>query len=1037
MNQKNTSWDLTSKINEIAGRPKPWLTKVEDMAAVITATYGVDALWLMTLPPLKTAAVGFFRPANETSTEREKYIVLTDTAPPLAKSLQSGDDLISQVLNTNQPQFASQTHHPNLNLDQDLGDTFLQYFKVNIQAIIPIGLDTAKGVLLLGACCHKKTFDSRQQESLVQLGQHLFLTLQNAGLVEIANQQAHQLAVLNRIARTITSSLDLDEALQRTIAGIDEILDVEAGALVLADEERQDLYFKIILRGVKRIKTDFRLGFGQGIAGWVYLHQQPALVNDVSRDERFYPVIDHETGFKTRSALCTPLIVHGSPIGVLEVINKRQGQFNLDDLHLLISMTASLAIALKNSILFQQLQKQMTHMERLNRLAIDINADMSIAGTAQAVVLELSTSFSFEHAVLSLLDKSRFCIQHTLFNRQGEIITHLPPVLLNDSLFRQIVIIDSGYQQINIAELISKGEQQDFQKYQIQTLTSILLTTDSNEFGFFSLTNLPISDTADKHSQLLYQISPTLSSIFQKARLTEEMAQRATELEELHLLSERLLTKTRPAHILDTVLNYAPRLLSATIVGLLLQDGQNFIGGMHLPKNTDESLVALISEEMTTCLEQSLHRSSPIQITEMGKVYNHHPLPKSWQPSSKLTWPILTLRGPLGVIYLAYPEKEPITAERIRLFSLVVSRIAGAIENSRLFAEVGLEQARLSAVLNSTADGILVVSRTKQVILDNPAANQILKHAQSQTGKRLADITENQALLTLFERAEKTGSAAGEFTTLDDKTYYTVLAPVTVSNPDSKPNSIGWVASMRDITHFKELNESKDSFINTVSHDLRSPLSGISLATQLIEMTGELNERQHSFVRSINDHIESMTSLIDGLLDVGKIEAGIDMQMEKHKVSPIVQKAFEELKSQAIQKQLQFNIKVEATDAVVKCNALRLQQVFSNLMSNAIKYTPLEGSVNIKLQHQDDYLLFQVTDTGSGIPPADQPHIFEKFYRVRGEHMTGIKGSGLGLAITKSIIEKHNGRIWFDSHFNRGSTFSVLLPVEDSKPTTP
>jgi signal transduction histidine kinase len=235
---------------------------------------------------------------------------------------------------------------------------------------------------------------------------------------------------------------------------------------------------------------------------------------------------------------------------------------------------------------------------------------------------------------------------------------------------------------------------------------------------------------------------------------------------------------------------------------------------------------------------------------------------------------------------------------------------------------------------------------------------------------------------------------------------------------------------MQDVTHFKELNDAKDSFVNAVSHDLRSPLSGISLASQLIQMTGDLNERQQDFLKTIQDHIEAMTKLIDGLLDVGKIEADIDMAMELNPVSPIVAETVEILRPQAEQKNLQLTVNLSNEDSLVECNVLRLQQVFTNLIGNAIKYTPEQGKINVILTLQDDYLLFQVIDTGPGIPQADQPHIFEKFYRVRGEHMTGIKGSGLGLAITKSIVEKHNGTIWVDSKFKGGgSTFSVLLPT--------
>jgi two-component system NtrC family sensor kinase len=287
-----------------------------------------------------------------------------------------------------------------------------------------------------------------------------------------------------------------------------------------------------------------------------------------------------------------------------------------------------------------------------------------------------------------------------------------------------------------------------------------------------------------------------------------------------------------------------------------------------------------------------------------------------------------------------------------------------------------------------------------------------------------------EELRLLFKQAEKSGSAAGEFTTLEDKTYYTSVSPVETTGTLSKSAVIGWVAVMQDVTHFKELNDAKDSFVNAVSHDLRSPLGGITLASQLLPMTGPLTDQQQRFLKTIQDHITNMTKLIDDLLDVGKIEADIDMQMESQAVAPIFLDSIEHLKSQADQKELSIVVNLQDSEAQVKGNQIRLQQIFSNLIGNAIKYTPGGGEIKVSLSRQDDYVLFQVSDNGIGIPQADQPHIFEKFYRVKGEHMTGIKGSGLGLAITKSIVEKHHGTIWVDSKFKGGgSTFSVLLPI--------
>jgi PAS domain S-box-containing protein len=1029
MPQTTFDWNLTSEINKIASASHPWLKKLEKIAEVILHACDSDAVWLLTLPPLRTAAAGILR--TPLKDDPQAVVALSDTSPPISREWPAGQSTLARVLQIGHPQFGTHLLNYEEGIDHDLGDAFFEFFELDIQAIVPIVVgDLPNGVIILGNREGKTISSDNPQTFFKYLSQHLALTLQNASLVETAQHQAKQLATLNRIACTITSSLDMNEVLQLTMQGIDEILDVEAGSLLLLDEKTNELYFKMVLRGAANIVINHRLQPNEGIAGWVYQNRQPALVNDVTQDSRFLSRIDEATGFVTRSVLCTPLIVNGLSIGALEVLNKQQGKFTSDDLELLTSMTASLAIALQNSILFQRVQKQVKYMEQLNKLTTSINASVSFSETIQTIVVELNKIFTFDTTVLGLLDENKTTIQQTALDQKGAVAYYMPPIPLGDSYFRHVLAANTGCQKFDLTRPLNISEQEIFLQNSIKSVAAVLLKAENSEFGLLSLASKAEDAFTKEQLTQLARLSPTLSTAMEKARLMDAMEQRAAELEELNVLSERLLTNTEPEFILDTALKYIPHLLPAAVHGLILLDGDSTITGLRLPENASQSLVDYICQDMVEPLKNSLHDEREIKITQVRNTYENSPVPLDWQPQSKLAWPILTLRGSLGIVYLAYLEKSAITADRIRLFSLVVSRISGTIENSRLFIEVEQERARLAAILSSTADGILVVDQSGRVILDNPAANQILEHSSSQRGQRLIQITDNYELLDLFSRAEKSGSAAGEFTTLEDKAYYTSIAPVTIKANIGKSGVIGWVAVMQDVTHFKELNNAKDNFVNAVSHDLRSPLSGIALASQLIQMTGSLTDRQQEFLKTIQDHIESMTKLIDALLDVGKIEADIDMQMEPQQVAPIVKTVVDRLRSQAEQKELDLILNLNDQTSFVNCNVLRLEQVFSNLISNAIKYTSNQGSVSVNLSYQDEYILFQVSDTGVGIPQADQPHIFEKFYRVRGEHMTGIKGSGLGLAITKSIVEKHRGTIWVDSKFKGGgSTFSVLLPT--------
>jgi len=180
---------------------------------------------------------------------------------------------------------------------------------------------------------------------------------------------------------------------------------------------------------------------------------------------------------------------------------------------------------------------------------------------------------------------------------------------------------------------------------------------------------------------------------------------------------------------------------------------------------------------------------------------------------------------------------------------------------------------------------------------------------------------------------------------------------------------------------------------------------------------------------TIEQRVAAMAELIDDLIDVGRVEAGVGMDMEPCTIAPIIAQVVKQFGEQIDAKRLKVEIKTGANLPLVIGNGRRLGQVLSNLVSNAIKYTPEEGRVTIEGSFSHGEIVVHVHDTGIGIPLADQPRIFDKFYRVERPETAHIKGTGLGLAITRSIVEKHGGHIWMESELNAGSTFTFTLPI--------
>ncbi len=248
------------------------------------------------------------------------------------------------------------------------------------------------------------------------------------------------------------------------------------------------------------------------------------------------------------------------------------------------------------------------------------------------------------------------------------------------------------------------------------------------------------------------------------------------------------------------------------------------------------------------------------------------------------------------------------------------------------------------------------------------------------------------------------------------------------------------VVAIDDITVRKEAEEKlretmemKSQFISTVSHELRTPLTCIKEGVSIVldGVAGEINERQKHFLGLANRNISRLAALINDVLDFQKLDAGkMKLNLQENSIRQVAEEIYETMMLSAKNKGLELSLELDENLPKVTFDRDKIVQVLTNLVSNAIKFTPQAGRVRLSFQRQTDELVIRISDTGVGIPKEELPKIFEQFYRVQ-RHGEGIKGTGLGLAIVKKIVVLHGGRIEVESELDRGSTFSVFLPLTD------
>ena len=243
-------------------------------------------------------------------------------------------------------------------------------------------------------------------------------------------------------------------------------------------------------------------------------------------------------------------------------------------------------------------------------------------------------------------------------------------------------------------------------------------------------------------------------------------------------------------------------------------------------------------------------------------------------------------------------------------------------------------------------------------------------------------------------------------------------------------NAINKALKYEDV---KRLSQIKLDFVSTVSHELRSPLSSVKEAVNLLldKIPGRINPDQEKFLTISKNNLDRVLRLIDELLDISKLEAGkLDMKRNLQDICSVARHVYDTLKIEADKKNIKLNLKMPDGEVRMWFDFDQITRVFMNLLGNSVKYTQESGIVNIKLEDLGRFVQVSIIDNGQGIAEDDLDKVFDKFYSVVKAKSSGVKSTGLGLPIAKEIIELHRGRIWVASQLGRGARFSFTLPKD-------
>lgn len=347
-------------------------------------------------------------------------------------------------------------------------------------------------------------------------------------------------------------------------------------------------------------------------------------------------------------------------------------------------------------------------------------------------------------------------------------------------------------------------------------------------------------------------------------------------------------------------------------------------------------------------------------------------------------------------------------------------------ESSNL-AQIIFQKKRVEAVINTMHDPIIGLDENKKILFANKDAIAILGvQEKNLIGKYAPDIALTNDLLRVLLKEEEHSKPLKIF--FQERESYFTKESLDIKSEDKL---IGKAIILKNITEFKELDSAKTNFIATISHELKTPIASIKMGLKLLEddRVGSTNEEQKKLIGGIKEDSQRLLKITGELLDLTQVESGkINLEMLPTNPKEIVQFAYDTVRFQAEQKQIQIEIKYDQDLPKLSLDKEKTTWVLVNLLSNAIRYSSEQAKVHVRIQHEGNEVTFSVQDFGKGIDPKYKDRIFEKYFKVP-EGDGNMQGTGLGLAISKEFIEAQGGSISFQSTLGVGTSFEIVFDL--------
>ncbi len=920
-------------------------------------------------------------------------------------------------------------------------------------------------------------YNEEHCDRLVAFAAQLGITLENARLLELEREQRIFAEALRDTTAAINSALTFDEVLDEVLANVDRMVRYDSANIMLLNETKTEASVAKF-SGYEEPKRrhfveNIVLEVAQTPSLWHMIStHQPLVIPKVKEYANWVPVPESSW---IESTVAAPILRDQEVIGFIHLDSSQPGAFNETDAQRLQAFADQIGVALESARLFELEREQRIFAEALRDANAAISRTLDLSEVLGQILIYIARVVPHDAANIMLINPDGVSV--TVVRANGYSVLELDYVQNSHMRFNEVNhlrrMFDTGLPTIVSDVTVLESWVEVHNLTWIRSYISTPIQREGNMIGFLNLDSRTVGFFKQKDADRLVAFADQVGIAIHNAQLYESERQQRELAETLRDIGIVLTGSLHQQEVLPKILEQVARVVPYVAASVWMKHNDEWrlsVGVGYDRFKVEAEAYSLVFTEDNSDIVRLL-KQSPQVIVIPRLPYEKQDLrieAFEWIHSWVVA-PIVSMGEVIGYFSLDHTQPGFYGPQHKSILEALANQISIVMENARLLegveheaaileerviertVELQRERAQLEAILDAMGEGVIYseyqrASQRSQVQFVNNAFCQLTGYSITELvarpigdliGALFGEQGEEQFLLSAYSRFNG-GYAEPKLSDRKiQRVQLTLLrqdgseldVALTSTSSGKQDTPLHWqLMLVRDVSQEKALEAQKSRFVANASHELRTPLANLKTRLYLLRRQPE---KLDAHVDVIERTTERMISLVEDLLNVSRFERGIiPFEPAATDLARLIKEVLDDQQMEANRKSIQIARALPDTPLNLHLDPKRIHQVITNVIVNAISYTPEQGTITVSMTLQEANVLIQVHDTGPGIAPEQLEHVFDPFFRASEGK---VSGTGLGLTIAKEIVERHHGLIWAESELGSGSMFNILLPMQEQR----